>query len=422
MTFIHTSLAPTLSRRDAAEAARRLISPASYTSDKERSGLEVELRKTIGQETIVALDSGRRALQLALRVLGVGPGDDVLLQAYTCVSVPGPVRWVGARPVYVDIRSDTFTMDPDDLERKITPRAKALIIQHTFGLPADLDQLLAIAGRRGLVIIEDCAHALGATYHGASVGTFGDAAVFSFGRDKVISSVFGGALSWKSDVGSQISARFRLLTSDLRPPPFWWTAQQLFHPLATSIVKPTYGVGGKYLLVALQAAGLLSQALTPKEKRGGEPPLRPSLLPDGLAALARLQLTRLPEFIEHRQALAKHYTESLKDVPGIILPVPPDGSTWLTTGRTHGFLRYTIRVKDPAALHASAKRRGIILGDWYDSVVGPRGADLHAAGYTPGACPVAEAVARESVNLPTSPTLGIPEADRVLNLVRSCYT
>lgn len=397
------SLAPTIFGRDVALALALLARPRAWRTGSERERLEDELGERLDGLRVSALDSGRNALRLALQTLGIGRGDEVLLQAYTCVSVPGPVMWVGARPVYVDIRAETFTMDSEDLKRKISPRSRALILQHTFGLPADIEPLLAIARQHGLKVIEDCAHALGATYHGQPVGTFGDVAIFSFGRDKVISSVFGGALVMKSASGH---------LRGLEPPSALWVLQQILHPLAMSIIRPTYFNGGRYALVALQILKMLSKAISPREKRGGEPPLTPSLLPNALAALARSQLTRLDDFVHHRQMLAQHFTESLQNLPGVVLPqTPPD--------RTHGFLRYTIRVPRPEVLHAEARRAGIILGDWYDTVVAPKDADLPSVGYRRGACPRAEEAARQSVNLPTSPILALPDANHVLRTVRA---
>lgn len=434
---IHASLASTLTTSDALVAAEYLFKPNAWREGDVRAEFRRALADLLPGVHLETLDSGRNALRLLLQELDIGRGDEVLLQSYTCVSVPGPVRWVGAEPIYVDIRPETYTMDPEDFRKKISPRSRAVIIQHTFGLPADLNELLAIARAHGLVVIEDCAHALGATYQGKPVGTFGDAAIFSFGRDKVISCVFGGALAVRDSVlAGKVGARadspptlpagppsgFTVLRNTVKsrgvwdvrlpPVPLWWIAQQLLHPVLALVARETYFAGGRYLLRAAQSARLLSKALTHKEKRGGEPPFPPSFLPNALAALAFFELTRLTEFTERRQALAKHYTESLAEFSGVTLPkIPPD--------RTHVFLRYAIRVADPPRLHAAARRAGIILGDWYDTVIAPRGADLHSVHYQPGSCPRAEEIARHTVNLPTAPVLGIPDTDRVLGVVRA---
>ncbi|TSC63960.1 MAG: DegT/DnrJ/EryC1/StrS aminotransferase, partial [Parcubacteria group bacterium Gr01-1014_106] len=287
MSPIHSSLAPTVFRRDMALAARLLAQPALWQHGDERDRLEHALRTHVHEASVITLDSGRNALRVLLESLDLQPDDRVFLQAYTCVSVPGPVLWAGATPVYVDINPDTFTMDPDDLRAKLRSlppgsRPRALIIQHTFGLPADIDELCAIAREHDLFVIEDCAHALGATYHGQPVGTFGDAAILSFGRDKVISSVFGGAIVVRDRA---VAERIHDRIQHLSVPPRSWIAQQLLHPLLASAARETYWVGGRYALRGLQAARILSKAIIPEEKHGKPPALTPHRLPNALAAL-----------------------------------------------------------------------------------------------------------------------------------------
>lgn len=402
---IHGSFAPSMSARDAAQAAMLLLRPRQWRDGAAPERLEGTLAEFQPATTVYAVDSGRNAVRLALQALHVGPNDEVLLQAFTCVSVPGPVLWLGAHPVYVDILPETFTMDPEDLRRKISPKSRAVIVQHTFGLPADLTPILAIAKERGLPVIEDCAHALGSTYQGQRVGTFGDAAIFSFGRDKVISSVFGGALI--------LAPHVPLPQTPLPMPPRWWIARQLLHTALAPTIRATYFSGGRFVLHAALKLNVLSKALSNQEKWGGQPPLQPSRLANALAVRALNQFSRLDAFLDQRRALATHYTESLADVPDILLPTTPPG-------RMHGFLRYAVRVQNRVALHTAARRKGIVLRDsWYDTVVAPRDTDLHAVGYRRGSCPRAEEAARQVVNLPTSPTLSVPDADRVIRVVRA---
>ena len=146
-----------------------------------------------GIQSATTFDSGRTALFYALKSLDVGEGDEVIVQAYTCVVVINAIRFAGATPVYVDIRDD-LNMDPACVEKRITDRTKAIIIQHTFGEPADLDAIVPMVKKRGIKIIEDCAHSLGVAYRGQLTGTFGDIGMLSFGSDKVVSCVRGGAL------------------------------------------------------------------------------------------------------------------------------------------------------------------------------------------------------------------------------------
>ena len=202
---IAISLSPNTQKDDVILALRLLLKPRVWIKGKETIKLENDFKKYLGCPFAFSFDSGRSSLLAILKCLGIGPGDEVLLQAFTCVAVVNPILWVGAKPVFVDIEKDGFNMDPVDLKKKITKRSKVLIVQHTFGQPARLQQILKIARNHRLLVVEDCAQALGAEYQGRKVGTFGIAAIFSFGRDKVISSVFGGmAVTSDSQLGEKL--------------------------------------------------------------------------------------------------------------------------------------------------------------------------------------------------------------------------
>ncbi len=136
---------------------------------------------------------GETAIYTSLLAMGVGQGDEVILQSFTCPSVPYPIINSGATPVYIDINPTTFSLDPGKIEEKISKKTKAIIIQHTFGIPAAIDPILDIARAYNLWVIEDCCHAFGARYKGQEVGTFGDVAIYSFGWYKPLVLGVGGA-------------------------------------------------------------------------------------------------------------------------------------------------------------------------------------------------------------------------------------
>jgi len=146
---------------------------------------------------------GSVALYALLRAMEVGPGDEVILQVFTCPAVPSPIVRLKATPVYVDIDPGTFNMDPDKIEERITERTKAIIVQHTFGIPAEMDPILDLARRYNLRVIEDSCHAFGSRYNGQEVGTFGDAAFYSFGWYKPVVLGVGGAAVVNSPVLKQ---------------------------------------------------------------------------------------------------------------------------------------------------------------------------------------------------------------------------
>jgi dTDP-4-amino-4,6-dideoxygalactose transaminase len=191
---ITISLSPNAQPDDVALARRRLFDRARWFDQSEVEALEREFAALFGAEyTALAVNSGRSGQWTILKALGYGVGDQVAVQSFTCVAVPNSVIWLGASPVYVDIDA-TYNLTAETLRARITPQTRAVIVQHTFGILADLEPIRALCDERGLVLIEDCCHGLGARYRGKPIGSFGKAAFFSFGRDKILSSVFGGMI------------------------------------------------------------------------------------------------------------------------------------------------------------------------------------------------------------------------------------
>jgi perosamine synthetase len=146
----------------------------------------------IGTAHAVAVSSGTAGLHLALLALGVGAGDEVIVPSFTFIAAANAIRYVGATPLFADIDPVTLNMDPVCVERTITPRTRALLVVHTFGVPAEMDALLAIAARHRLKVVEDACEAIGAKYRGRKVGGFGDAGVFAFYPNKQITTGEGG--------------------------------------------------------------------------------------------------------------------------------------------------------------------------------------------------------------------------------------
>lgn len=400
--IISCSLSPNTEPDDVWLAIRTLCAPWKWKRGEALDRVkEWFMAYFPGYETVF-FNSGRSALLGLLHTFGVGAGDEVLLQAFTCVAVPNSVHWAGAKPVYVDIDA-TLNIDPIDVEKKITNRTKAVIVQHTFGIPADLDALLAIAQRHKILLIEDCAHSLGGTYKGKRVGTFGDAAFFSFGRDKVVSSVFGGM--------AMINAKYQIPNAKLKQyqrtvpsPDYFWIFQQLLHPIAFSIILLLYDVIiGKVLLVFLQKLRLLSFPVYSEEKQGIRPNDFPAKFPNGLAVLLYRQLTKLSRYNQNRNRAAQQYRSMLNHEKGMRPIQWREGAI---------FLRYPLFVSDPKSVISRAKKYGVLLGNWYSRVIDPAGVTHTAAGYRKGSCPKAERASRTIINLPTR--IGPKEVSRAV--------
>ncbi len=405
--IISPSLSPNTEAEDVWKAIRIILTPPIWQRGQDIDRVEQWFMQHLDASPIVSFDSGRSALLAILQAFDIGQNDEVLVQAFTCVAVPNSARWAGATPVYVDI-DDSFNIDPKDLERKITKGTKAVIVQHTFGVPAKMDEILSLAKKHNLIVIEDCAHSLGATYQTRRVGTLGDAAFFSFGRDKVISSVWGGvaSLNIKYQI-SNIKYKLKKIQERLPYPSHFWILQQLLHPIAFAGILPTYNMGvGKLILEVMKRAGLLSVPVYAEEKRGEKPSWMPGRYPNALAQLLVQQLAKLDRYNGRRRRIASYYYQTLQQRRGV---------TVARLDKEAAYLRFPILVDDPDGVMSKAKRRGILLGNWYHNVIDPKGTDLRAVGYSEGSCPRAEEAAQHIINLPTLITEN--EAERVISVL-----
>ena len=183
-----------MSKADTAKILiKGLFNPSDWTNPTPVYDLKYDLDKYF-KTKVYPVNSGRSAIYTILKSVGIGQGDEVIIQAYTCNAVPNPILWTGAVPKYTDIDESTLNISIEDLEKKISIKTKAIILQHTLGRPGPIEETVKIAQKHNLLLIEDCAHSLGAEYKGKKLGTFGDLSIISFGREKVISSLAGGAI------------------------------------------------------------------------------------------------------------------------------------------------------------------------------------------------------------------------------------
>lgn len=420
---ISTSLSPNTQWDDVFLALKLLPQPWKwkisvnqriYQRKSDSTLLEEEFKKYLGVNFAYSFNSGRSGLMAILTALGIKDKDEVLIQAFTCNAVPNPILWSGGKPIYVDIDGSasspqvtTLNIDPEDLERKITPKSKAVIIQNTFGQPTDMDRILEIAHRHNLYVIEDCAHSLGAQYKGKLVGTMGDITFFSFGRDKVISSVFGGMVTTNN---SDLAQKIQEFQKNCKYPSYFWIFQQLWHPVVFKFwILPFYYLCGRFALVFLQKIKLLSMSILPKEKHGEKPNYFPQKMPGALAILALNQLKKLEKFNQHRRKIAQFYEEHFIRkfaIDSLFVDKIPGGIYW----------RYPIFVKNPRKVIKKAKRSGILFDDgWQESSIVPPGTNLEKMQYEWGSCPRAEKVAKTILSLPTHINISTKDAKKVVD-------
>jgi dTDP-4-amino-4,6-dideoxygalactose transaminase len=190
------------------DAATRVLRGGHVVQGPEVAAFEAEFAAFVAGRHCVAVNSGTSALLLALTALRIGPGDDVIVPSFTFAATANAVRLAGANPVFVDIDPDTFCLDPDAVAAAVGPRTAAIMPVHLYGHPADMGRIGEVAARHGLAVVEDAAQAHAAEYEGAPVGTFGDAACFSFYPTKNVHSLEGGMVT---TADPDLARRIRLL-------------------------------------------------------------------------------------------------------------------------------------------------------------------------------------------------------------------
>ncbi|MBZ9571993.1 aminotransferase class V-fold PLP-dependent enzyme [Patescibacteria group bacterium] len=411
---ITISLSPNTEKDDIDLALKLIFQPKKWKEGPEIKNLEQNFKKYLGVKNTFSFNSGRSAFLAILEALEIGGGDEVLLQAFTCNAAINPILKKGAEPVFVDI-DDTINMDPEDLRKKITSRSKAVMIQHNFGWPAKISEILKITKEHNLFLIEDSAHSLGAKFKGKFCGTFGDVAFFSFGRDKIISSVFGGMAVTNNE---KLAEKIKEFQERIDYPSNFWIFQQLLHPILVNyLIIPAYGLGpnlGRILLGLSHKLSILSKAVHREEKKGRIPKYFPKRLPNVLSILALNQFRKLERFNKHRREIANFYQKELKNT-NFLLPLAKAREERVPT-----FLRYPILLNfDTDEILKKARKRKIYLDDgWRKSPIVPLDTNIEKMRYLSGSCPESEKVAQAILNLPTHINISQKQAKKIADFLK----
>ena len=307
----------------------------------------------LGSGTAVATSYGRMAFFHILRALDLPAGSEIVIPALTFWVIPELARRAGLRPVFADVDPATFTLDPAALERAITPATRAVVPTHLYGLPCDMDPIRAIARRHGLAIVEDCAHALGATYRGQPVGTLGDAALFSFQTLKPLNA-FGGGMAVVQDPAMARRVRAQV---DLLP---WPDEGRVRNRFKVGRAQRFFTQPSIFTLSAFPILWGASWFNANPDVYLWEPirPLEPlpaaynERFPNAQAALALAALDQLDTWTAASQAHARTIDRVLAGTPNVQLPVVP-------ADRTHVYYQYCVYVPDRDDLVIRCIRRGI---------------------------------------------------------------
>lgn len=334
---------------------------------------------------------GRGGLHAILRALDIGAGDEVITQAFTCVAVPEAILAAGATPVYADLSAGSPNMDPADAVSKITPRTRAIVVQHTFGIAGPIAEVVAAAASREIAVIEDCCHSFSTRVDGIGIGSLGDAAFYSLEWGKPLPCGVGG-LAFAQD--EEIRARIAELALALRRPGLWRQFRLecqyagfslLYRPATYWFVKAVFN--------RLSALGAAESNFNETHERSSED-FELSMAPLVERRFSR-KLSRLDQVSAHSRRVCSVYNE-----------MPLSAELSRVSGCESGgavLVRYPLWAANKAALVESAQRQRIELAGWYATPIHPLGpAQLAAVGYQSGQCPIAERACDEIVSLPTN--------------------
>lgn len=344
---------------EVAVAIQGVLDSCQFTLGSEVAALEKEFAAYGGAKEAMGVNSGTSALHLALLAAEIGPGDEVITVPFTFVATAAAIHYTGATPVYVDIDPQTFNMDPAKIEAAITSKTRAIIPVHLYGQPADMDSIIEIARRHGLIVIEDAAQAHGAEYKGRRVGSLGDMACFSFYPGKNLGA-YGEAGMVTTD-NPDYAKRIRMLRD--------WGAEQKYH----HVMK-----GYNFRMEGIQGAVL------------------------------RVKMRHIEAWTEARRAAARYYDQAFAG-KGIETPRQSNGCR-------HVYHVYAVRSPERARWQQELTAKGVQTGIHYPIPVHLQPAYADAR-WKKGDFPHSEKAANEVLSLPMYPELNRVQQDEVIAAV-----
>ncbi len=351
-------------------AVERVLKSGQFILGPEVAAFESEVAQYLGVKHAVGCNSGTDALVISLRALGIKPGDEIITTPFSFVATAGAISIIGAKPVFVDIEPDTFNIDPNAIEAKITDKTRAIIPVHLFGQAADMDSINAVAATHNLKVLEDVAQAFGGKYKGAKVGTLGDIAAWSFFPTKNLGAYGdGGLITTDDDQLADLARMLRVHGSKKR-----------YH-------NELDGYNSR--LDALQAA------------------------------ILRVKLPYIDQWNGWRRAAADRYDALLRDAPGIVTPVrSPDVE--------HVFHQYTVRVKPTLSEGGSAARDAMVarlnaagIGAMVYYPIPINRLPVYAKTHGSGAYPHCDQACDEVMSLPMWPGISAEKQQAVADAIRA---
>lgn len=351
-------------KKEIISSINKIISSGFFIGGEEVDNFENKAAKFLNAKYSIAVNSGTDALFLSLKALGVRANDEVITSPFTFIATAEVIANLGAKPVFVDIRPDTFNINPELIEKAITSKTKAIIPVHLFGQPAEMDKVMVIAKKHKLKVIEDTAQSFGAKIGKNMAGTLGDTGAFSFFPSKNLGCFGDGGMVATKD--KNIFEKIRLLRN---------------HGSSLSDKYKNLILGTNSRLDAIQAAVL------------------------------GVKIKYIKDWNRKRIVNARYYDENLKDIREIVLPKIKEG---------HVFNQYTIRVKNRDKLALYLSKNGLSARIYYPLPLHMQPAFKYLK-YKTGDFPVSEKAAKEVLSLPVYPELQKKQQDSIIKAIKDFY-
>lgn len=400
---------PSFSAKEALVSARMLARPPE--DEPKVRAFEQSFAAFVGAKHAVMTPSARYAFYLLLRGLGIGEGDEVIIPALTYFAIPSMAATAGVRPVFADVGLRSHVLDPEAFERAITPRTKAVVPTHLYGTPCDMDAIVSIARKHGIRVIEDCAQSTGARYRGARVGHLGDAAYYTFGLTKNITTLSGAMLTTDDDA---LAAYCREQIDTSTPAGLGRSAREAATGVAMAVATHPW-IYPFTLHPVIRVGNWLGR--DPIHDRFGEPEVRYDTVPASFrtsrpravqAAVGLVQLDRIEALNGARIRNGRFLDEHLAHVPGLTTPTYPEGAEPI-------YMSFVVHHRKRDALMGALRARGVDTTTGYmnDCSDHPLFPEFRRP------CPNAARIKAEQVHLPVHPTLDQADLVHLAESVRS---
>lgn len=385
-------------------------------SDRHTKKLEQAINQYFPEHKVFTFDSGRTALYQVLQsYLNLDKdleSKEIIVAGHTCLVVVNAIQKAGLKPIYVDFQKDSFRVDTKDLQKKITKNTKFILLQHTFGYPEELEEISLIAKKNNITMIEDLAHSFTGKYNNQYLGSYSDSAILSFGSNKILSCLRGGAaITSNQDLAQELVKNHQNIEDFPETESYRYHLKHIIFYISQKFYF--FFKLGKVIMWGASKLRLIPKVISFREKQSLVKFIPSYKISDSLSHIALKQFQNLPQNTANRQELAQLYIDNLQDIPEVkINPIKPD--------ETHLFL--PIIVPNPESLVSVLARYKVLLNlDWTGSPISPNMKSLSKYNYSPKNCPNSFEQAKHLVCLPLHQAMTEKKVIKITQLIRKYY-